>query len=88
MVDGAVFGDGPVGVDLDVDVEGSPDLDTSSLVRKLSGCIGGGCVTYVEARDDAIERGGTVGVGRPHAAQPGAVVGYERLVRCVSCALG
>ena len=39
VVDRAVLGDGPVGVDLDVDVEGSADLDRSRLVRKLSGCI-------------------------------------------------
>ena len=35
--------------------------------------------TYVEARDDAVEGCCAVGVRRPHAAQPGAVVGYEGL---------
>jgi hypothetical protein len=44
--------------------------------------------SHVEARDDAVEGGGAVSVCGPHAAQPGAVVGDERLVRCVSCALG
>jgi hypothetical protein len=39
----------------------------------------GWVTTYVEARDDAVEGGGAVGVGWPHAAQPGAVVGYEGL---------
>jgi hypothetical protein len=80
VVDRAVLGDGPVGVDLDVDVQGSADLDRFWLVRKLSGCIGGGCVTYVEARDDAVEGGGTISVCGPHSAQPGAVVGDECLV--------
>ena len=81
VVDRAVLGDGPVGVDLDVDVQGSADLDRFWLVRKLSGCIGGGGrVTYVEARDDAVEGGCSVGVCGPHAAQPGAVVGDKCLV--------
>jgi hypothetical protein len=47
--------------------------------------VGGfGLVTYVEPRDDAVEGGCAVGVCWPHAAQPGAVVGYERLVERVS----
>ena len=53
----------------------------------MRGWIGGwflGWVTYVEARDDTVERSSTVGVGRPHTAQPGAVVGYEGLVGSVS----
>jgi hypothetical protein len=35
VVDCAVLGDGPVGVDLYVDVEGSADLDVVVLVREM-----------------------------------------------------
>ena len=80
VVDRAVLGDGPVGVDLDMDVQGSADLDKCLLVGKLSGCTGGGYGAYVEARDDAVEGGCSVGVCGPHAAQPGAVVGDKCLV--------
>jgi hypothetical protein len=43
--------------------------------------------THVEARDDTVEVCCAIGVGRPHAAQPGAVVGYESLEGRVSHAM-
>jgi len=36
--------------------------------------------THVETREDGVERRRTIGVCRPHATQPGAVVGDKRLV--------
>lgn len=54
--DGAVVVEGPVGVDLDVDVDRALD---------------------VEAGEDGLHLHHAVGVGRPHRAQPGRVVGVQ-----------
>jgi hypothetical protein len=57
VVDRAVLCDGPIGVDLDMDVQGSADLEDCVVNRgslnRVSGRLGGGM--YIEAWNDAVE---------------------------------